>query len=121
VLLLVEPANGSLHVVLDRPHPGVRIHVRLVETDELEVRALDGAAAATFRTSPGRIDIVGADSGAVMLAVPMSLGRIRIVVEGRTLLLKERGEIRILAPMADTIGSEFILPVRHTGAAGTPR
>jgi hypothetical protein len=118
VVLYVAPAAGALHVTLERPHHAVRIHVQLIDAPELEVRALDGAAGATFRTSPGRLDIVGAEAGAVMLGVPVSLGRVRIDVDGRTLLLKERGQIRILAPGVDTVGSEYILPV---GAPTGPR
>jgi hypothetical protein len=115
VALLVEPADGSVRISLQRPHAAVRVHVRLVDDTDLHVEALAGAAAATFRTSPGRLDIVGGDSGVVLLTIPTSLGRARVDVDGRTLLLKERGEIRILAPSADTVGSEFVLPVRPSG------
>jgi hypothetical protein len=116
VALLVEPANGAVHISLQRPHEAVRVHVRVVDTGDLQVAAHAGSAAATFRTSPGRLEIVGGDSGAVVLTVPLSLGRVQVDVEGRVLLLKERGEIRILAPSADTVGSEFVLPVRTSRA-----
>jgi hypothetical protein len=110
-VLFVEPAGGALHITLERPHQAVRIHVRLSGAQDLEVRALEGAAGATFRTSAGRLDIVEAGPGSVMLNVPASLGRVRIDVDGRTFLLKENGQLRILAPSADTVGSEYILPV----------
>jgi hypothetical protein len=116
VVLFVEPAAGGLHVTLERPHEAVRIHVQLIDAAELEVQALDGAAGATFRTSPGRLDIVGAAAGAVMLGVPVGLTRVRIDVDGRTLLLKENGQLRVLAPGADTVGAEYILPVRAARA-----
>jgi hypothetical protein len=112
VVLFVEPAAGGVHVTLERPNDAVRIHVQLIDSAELEVRALDGAAGATFRTSPGRLDIVGAAAGSVMLGVPVGLARIRIDVDGRTLLLKENGQLRVLAPGVDTVGAEYILPVR---------
>jgi hypothetical protein len=112
VILLVEPAAGALRIALERPRDGVRIHVRMVDASELEVRATGGAAAATFRTSPGRIEIAGADSGAVMLALPRGVASVRIDVDGTPYLLKERGRVRIMAPTADTIGAEYILPVR---------
>jgi hypothetical protein len=112
VTLLIEPAAGAVVISLERPDATVRIHVRLVDGAELEVQALDGAAGATFRAAPGRLDIVAADAGAVILGVPRSLLHARIDVNGTAVLIKERGEVRILAPTADTVGSEYILPVR---------
>jgi hypothetical protein len=117
VALLVEPADGRVRISLQRPHAAVRVHVRLVDAGDLQVEAQGGAAAATFRTSPGRLEMVGGDSGAVVLTVPMSLAHVLVDVEGTTLLLKVRGEIRVMAPSADTVGSEFVLPVRPVRAA----
>lgn len=115
VTLFVEPAAGALRVAMERPHQAVTLHVQFVDAVEMQVRASGGAAGAIFRTSPGRVDIVGADSGAVVLALPNTVGNVRIEVDGQAFLLRERGQIRVLAPTADTIGSEYILPVRGAG------
>jgi hypothetical protein len=111
VTLFIEPSGGAVVIALERPHAAVRIHVQLVDTRELEMRAQDGAAGATFRSSPGRLDIIDAGSGSVMIALPRSIANVRIIVDGRTYLIKDRGQVRVLAPTADTIGTEYILPV----------
>jgi anti-sigma factor RsiW len=111
VTLIIEPVGGAVVVALERPDSAVRVHVQITDANELEVRARDHAATATFRSSPGRLTILDAGAGAITLVVPRTLPSMRVAVDGRPLLVREHGEVRVLAPTADTIGAEYILPV----------
>ena len=110
-ILLVEPSGDQLLVMLETPGSDVRVHVRFADARELEVRARAGAAGAQFRSGAGRITVVNAAAGDVLLTIPRAVGRVRIEVDGRALLTKENGRVQVLASVADTAGAEIILPV----------
>ena len=110
-VLLVEPVDGAVVVAFETPATGVRISVRFGGAAELELRASGAAAGAQFRSSAGRITVVNAAAGAVQLTVPNSIARVRLEVDGRVYLTKENGQVRVLAPTADTVGAEIILPI----------
>ena len=70
-----------------------------------------GAAGAQFRSGNGRLTISGAAAGEFTLTIPRSLARARVEVNGSVYLSKERGQLHIFAPVADTVGSEIVLPI----------
>jgi hypothetical protein len=110
-VLIVQPMDESVTVVLEQPAPGVRLRVRVSESGAVEVRASAGAANAQFRSGNGRLTISNAAAGEVTLTIPQALPRARIEVDGSVYLSKERGQLRIFAPVADTVGSEIVLPI----------
>jgi hypothetical protein len=111
--LLVPPVAGAVAITIERPDPSLRIRVRLSEGEEVEVQARGGAADARFRTAPGRLAIAEAGAGEVVLALPRTVGRVTLQVDGSSYLTAERGQLRVLLPVADTAGSEIVLSVRR--------
>jgi hypothetical protein len=110
-VLLVEPYEGTVTIVLEQPAPGSRLRVRVTEAGAVEVRASAGAAGAQFRSGNGRLTISGAPPGEFTLTIPRSLARVRVEVNGSVYLSKDRGQLHIFAPVADTVGSEIVLPI----------
>jgi hypothetical protein len=110
-VLLVEPHEGRVVLVLEQPRAGVRIHVRLSDVDAVEVRGRGAAADAQFRSGAGRLTIVQAAGGELDVTIPQALAVMRIEVDGAAYLTKQGRQIRIFAPAADTVGSEFIFPI----------
>lgn len=117
--LLVPLVDGALAVRIERPHPDLRIRVRVGSEPELLVHASGGAAGGRFRTGAGRLTIEEAGPGEVVLGVPAGAGRVSLEVDGQVYLLKEAGRVEVLVPVADTVGSEFIFSPRRGG--GAPR
>jgi hypothetical protein len=110
-VLIVEPVNETVAIVLEQPAPGVRLRVRVAEAGAVEVRASGNASAAQFRSGSGRLTVSNAPAGELTLTIPRTLARFRIEVDGSVYLSKERGQMRVFAPVADTVGSEIVLPI----------
>jgi hypothetical protein len=110
-VLIVEPHEDRVVLVLQQPRASLRIHVRLTDTGTVEVRGRGAAASAQFRSAAGRLTIVQAEGGELDVTIPQTLAVMRIEVDGAAYLTKLGRQIRILVPVADTVGSEIILPV----------
>lgn len=110
--MLVAPVDGAVAIVVERPHPDVRIRVRPGGGVQLAVRATGAAATALFRTGPGRVAIVEPGPGEVQVDLPRAVRTATLVVDGRPYLRMRDGRIHVLAPDADTAGSELVLRVR---------
>jgi hypothetical protein len=111
--LVLEPANDGIVVALEAPEQDVSVLVRFVDTGEPEVRATGAAASAQFRSAAGRLTIVNARGGGLVLTIPRTTARVRVEVDGQPYLTKENRQIRVLAPAADTAGSEILLQIRR--------
>jgi hypothetical protein len=107
--IAILPINGA---VLNHADPALRVRVRLAEGEIVDVRATGAAADAQFRTGPGRISISDAGAGEIQIALPHTVARATVFVGTKPYLIKERGQIRVLAPAADTAGAEIIFPVQ---------
>ena len=110
-VLIVQPLDQTVTIVLEQPAAGVRLRVRLVDGGAVEVRASAGATNAQFRSANGRLTVSNAQAGELTLTIPRTLERVRIEVDGSVYLSKEHGQMRIFAPVADTVGSEIVLPI----------
>jgi hypothetical protein len=110
-VLIVQPMDETVTIVLEQPAAGVRVRVRISESGAVELRASAGAANAQFRSGNGRLTISNLAAGELTLTLPQALRRARIEVNGSVYLSKERGQLRIFAPVADTVGSEIVLPI----------
>ena len=110
-VLIVQPVDNAVTIVLEQAEPGVRLRVRVSETGAVEVRASAGAAAGQFRSGNGRLTISNAAAGELTVTIPQALPRARIEANGSVYLSKERGQLHIFAPAADTVGSEIVLPI----------
>jgi hypothetical protein len=56
------------------------------------------AASARFRTSPGRIEVVGAGAGEVRIALPRGASAAEVEVDGLVYIAKEGGRLRAVSP-----------------------
>lgn len=99
----VLPAGDRVRIAFDHLAPETVVQVRLVDREEAAVEASGPAASARFKTGPGRIEMVGGGAGDVRVEVPRSVGRASVESDGRLLLFKEGGSIRVFSP-ADTVG-----------------
>jgi hypothetical protein len=110
--IAVSPMNGVLHVELTSPAAPLQLRVRLGAGVDLEVMAARGAAAARFIAGAGRIEIVGAADGEILLVLPRNARLITVDVDGVRAIEARGPAMTVLVPRADTVGTELILPVR---------
>jgi hypothetical protein len=106
----VAPEQGRVRVTLLDLPADASVRVRLVDGDRAAVLAMGGAAGARFTTGPGRIEVRGptASGGEVLVQLPRSALRAEVLVDGRPYLVKDGAAVRLLAPAADTTGSEIL-------------
>ena len=110
--LVIEPELDRIDVAFLLPAPGARIRLRFADTRDLQLRASGNASTATFRSALGRLTISNAPAeGELLLTIPTRTKRVEVRVNNRTYLIQNAGELRILAPTADTVGSEIVLPI----------
>jgi anti-sigma factor RsiW len=107
----ILPREGSVHIVLANAGEGLRVRVRLADAEYVDVRGTRAAAGARFRTAPGRITVDGADGGEVHIALPRRLPNAVVTVGGRTYLVKEGEQMRVLTTGVDTAGAELVFRV----------
>jgi hypothetical protein len=107
----ILPREGSVHVVLTNAGGGLRVRVRLADAEYVDVRGTGAAAGARFRAAPGRITVDGAEGGEVHIALPRRLRHAVVTVGGRTYLVKEGEQMRVLTAGVDTAGSELVFRV----------
>jgi hypothetical protein len=106
----VAPEQGRVRVTLLDLPADASVRVRLVDGPRAAVLAVGGAAGARFTTGPGRIEVRGptAPGGEVLVQLPRSAARAEVLVDGRPYLVKDGAALRLLAPAADTTGSEIL-------------
>ena len=108
---IVTPVDELVIISFLNPQEMTRVHVEFVETSEVYVRARGEAANASFRSSEGKLTVAQANGGDVHVAIPRSLAHVRVEVNGTAYFIKRNGQVRVLAPAADTAGSEYVLPI----------
>jgi hypothetical protein len=99
--------HGVMRVVLTGASPRLEIVARLVDGDHAGVIARGQAAGARVRTSPERIEVLGAEAGSVEVRLPRSAGRASVVVNGRVYVTKQ-GESLVLLPPATAGGGPSV-------------
>ncbi len=103
----VLPLKGQITIVVHTPAPGLRVHVRVVDTDMASVEATGPATSATFTTAPGRIEVTGAGAGDLRVGIPRTATRAAVNVDGKPLFAKTGDRVRRLAP-AETRAGEAV-------------
>lgn len=109
--LIVAAIDGSVSIEIERADPALDLRVRTTDASQTEVRVSGMAATARFRSGPGRLTIAQPGAGAILLLLPRGVERITLRVDGTPYLVKDGERLRVLAPLADTAGSEIILRV----------
>lgn len=107
--VIVPAANGGVTVDINESHPALEVRIRTTDAPELEVEASGSAAAARFHSGTGRLTINEAGAGVLVVRLPHALDRATIGVDGQPYVIKRGDELRVLAPLADTAGSEIVL------------
>ena len=100
----VLPLDGQITVLVHAPAPGLRVHVRVVDTDRASVEASGPATTAHFRTAPGRIEVTGGGAGDLRVGIPRAATRAAVDVDGKPLFSKSGDLLRRLAPAETTSG-----------------
>ncbi len=91
-------AEGRVRVVVSASSPELRVRARLVPGAKAEVTVTGAATTAHFRTGPGRIELVGAGPGEVVVTLPADAEAAFVEVNGRVFAAKEGNRLRSLAP-----------------------
>ncbi len=107
----VLPDEGQVRILVHDAAPGLRVHVRVLDTDRASVEAEGPAASAHFRTGPGRIEVTGGGKGDLRIGIPRSASHASVEVDGRPVFALDAGQSRRLAP-ADTAGGENVFETR---------
>lgn len=110
--LSVEPDAGSVRVEISGARPGSSVVVRFVDGPRASVSARGG----TFRTGSGLLELIDPDAGEIRVRVPNVATTVRVTANGRSLLEREGGELR-LAPTAarDSVERTFRFPISGDG------
>jgi len=96
----IRTEKDVVRVVLTGASPRLEIVARLVDGDRAGVVARGPRnAGRRFRTSPGRIEVIDAGSGAIEVNLPRGAGRAVVEVNGRVYVTKQ-GESLVLLPPA---------------------
>jgi anti-sigma factor RsiW len=112
--IAVPRTGGELWVAVEGADAGLRIRVRLVEGEELEVRGVGAASSSVYRPRAGGVGVTTAGGGGeLQVDIPRAAPRVVVRVNGVLLVAKDGAQLRVLAPRADTVGAEIVLtPVR---------
>lgn len=94
----ILPEHGQVRVAVTGSSPELRVRARLSSEPAAQVTATGAAVSARFRTAPGRIEVVGAGPGEVVVDLPRGADAAFVEVNGRVLAAKEGETLRSLAP-----------------------
>ncbi len=108
--IAVPRTSGELWVAIDATDTrSLRIRVRLVDVDELEVRGVGAASSAVYRPRAGGVGITTTGGGELQVDIPRAAPRVLVRVNGALILVKDGVQLRVLASRADTVGAELVL------------
>ena len=108
----ILPDQGRVRVVITGAAAELEVHARLGQGPRAEVTARGAAVGARFRTAPGRIEVVGAGPGELLVELPADASAAVLEVNGRTVAAKQGELLRALAP---TVGGTDTEPVFRAG------
>lgn len=109
----ILPEGGRVHVTVTGSSAELRVRASLADAPQAQVTATGAAVSARFRTGPGRIEIVGAGPGEVVVDLPRGADAAFLEVNGRVVAAKEGNELRSLAPRVAGTAQE---PVFRAGS-----
>lgn len=94
----ILPEDGRVRVEVTGSSAELRVRARLSSEPAAQVTATGAAVSARFRTGPGRIEVVGAGPGEVVIDLPAGADAAFVEVNGRVIAAKEGKTLRSLAP-----------------------
>lgn len=94
----VAPVGGEVVLRVSGAPAGTRVRVELTATDLARISARGG----TFRTDPGRLELVDPEGGEVRISVPRAATEWRLQIDTLTVLRSSGGRVeRLGEPVAD--------------------
>lgn len=109
----ILPEGGRVRVQVTGSSPELRVRARLSADPQAQVTATGAAVSARFRTAPGRIEIMGAGPGELVVDLPAGAEAAFVEVNGRVIAAKEGKGLRSLAPRVAGTADE---PVFRAGS-----
>lgn len=109
----ILPEDGKVRIAVTGSSAELRVRARLADEAHAQVTATGAAASARFRTAPGRIEIVGAGPGEVVVDLPRGARAAFVEVNGRVVAAKEGGALRSLAPRVAGSDEEPVFRAGH--------
>jgi hypothetical protein len=109
----ILPDGGRVRVQVTGSSPELRVRARLGDAPQAQVTATGAAVSARFRTGPGRIEIMGAGPGELVVDLPAGASAAFVEVNGRVIAAKEGKTLRSLAPRVAGTAEE---PVFRAGS-----
>jgi anti-sigma factor RsiW len=106
--LSIQPTEGRVRVILTDVADNATIRIRLVSSNRANVQATGGAAAARFKTAPGRVEVVGIEQGMVAIDLPRNVLDATVEADGRILFRKRGDEIQTSQPLSTSKNTEFV-------------
>lgn len=113
--LMVQPEDGRVVVSVESPASGLVARVRLASGSRVAVMARGEAAAARFRTAPGRIDVVTPGAGELVIDVPASLVEMTLEVDGRAVVAMTGGELTVSGGTINAARNEVVVELNGSG------
>lgn len=92
------PVSGRAAVRIVDPAPGLVVRVRVVDGPRLTVTGRGGR----YETGDGFLEVRAPGGGELRIDLPRSVRDARVTADGRLLLRREGGDLRIHAPVADS-------------------
>jgi hypothetical protein len=94
----IFPLDGHVRIAVTGSSPELRVRARLSDAPQAQVTATGAAVSARFVMGPGRIEVVGAGPGEVVVELPAGADAAFVEVNGRVVAAKEGNALRSLAP-----------------------
>lgn len=94
----ILPLDGHVRIAVTGSSPELRVRARLSDAPQAQVTATGAAVSARFRMGPGRLEIMGAGPGELVVDLPAGADAAFVEVDGRVLAAKEGNTLRSLAP-----------------------
>lgn len=94
----ILPDDGAVKVELTDAAPGLLVRVRLTDEAQVGVSTRGDAVEARFRTSPGKIRVLDAGPGEVLIALPSQATAAVVEVDGRVYVAKDGDRLRVTRP-----------------------
>ena len=105
--------TGVVRISVTGAAKDCRIRVRVVDAAVAAVYAVGEASDARFESGAGRVEVMNPGPGEVRIDLPASATSAVVEVDGRPVASSTDGELRVLAPAADTSAAEVVFRLDH--------
>ena len=105
------PNDGALRVTITGFSAQTTVRVRIVEGAQGYVSVRGTAEDPRFVTAPGRIEVTGQGDGEIWIDLPKSAVEASVEVDGRSIILKEGDQLRMVRPATDSLFGDILFRV----------